>query len=92
MGRPNVICGDALFGHFAFYTQRRYLEGVTTLLDDYRDLIDPERARAERNRRRVTKAVKPLSCLWSGNAWKYMRRLATERITGQKTEIKNPPL
>src|SRR5438045_366838 len=33
--RPNVICGDALFGHFAYYPQRAYLEGVTTLLEEY---------------------------------------------------------
>ncbi len=27
--RPNVICPEALFGHYAFYTQRKYLETVT---------------------------------------------------------------
>jgi hypothetical protein len=26
LGRPNVICPRALFGHYAFYTQRPYLE------------------------------------------------------------------
>ena len=33
--RPCEICGDALFAHFAFYTQRPYLEGATTLLGRY---------------------------------------------------------
>jgi hypothetical protein len=33
--RPCEICGDALFAHFAFYTQRPYLEGATTLLERY---------------------------------------------------------
>jgi len=32
---PCEICGDALFAHFAFYTQRPYLEGATTLLERY---------------------------------------------------------
>lgn len=26
LGRPNEVCPDALFGHYAFYTQRDYLE------------------------------------------------------------------
>jgi hypothetical protein len=26
LGRPNVICSEALFGHYAFYPQRHYLE------------------------------------------------------------------
>ncbi len=34
--RPNEICTDALFGHYAFFTQRRYLEMVAPqILDQY---------------------------------------------------------
>ena len=34
--RPCMICGKAVFAHFAFYTQRPYLEGATNLLECYR--------------------------------------------------------
>src|SRR5439155_20428144 len=34
---PSVICGDALIAHFAYYTQRPYLE-TTNLLEEYRQL------------------------------------------------------
>jgi hypothetical protein len=34
-GRPCEICGSALFAHFAYYTQRPYMENATTLLDRY---------------------------------------------------------
>lgn len=38
-GRPTAICREALFGHFAFYTQRPYLEYTSSsLLDEYREL------------------------------------------------------
>lgn len=36
--RPNVIYGQALVVHFAFHTQRPYLESETNLLSAYRDL------------------------------------------------------
>lgn len=38
LGRPNVIHGQALVAHFAFHTQRAYLEKETNLLSAYRDL------------------------------------------------------
>ncbi len=38
LGRPNVIHGQALVAHFAFHTQRAYLEKETNLLETYRDL------------------------------------------------------
>jgi len=34
--RPCCICGNALFVHFAFYTQREYLEEHTDLLQRYK--------------------------------------------------------
>ena len=72
--RPNVICGDAVFGHFAYYTQRAYLEGITTLLDDCRTTsLIPEFARATRRKRQMDKVVKPLFIVRSHRAWKFLR-------------------
>lgn len=39
-GRPNDICGQTLFCHFSFYTQRGYLD-TTNILKKYRKIIDP---------------------------------------------------
>ncbi len=36
--RPCEICGEAIFSHFAFYTQRSYLEKATALLERYHAL------------------------------------------------------
>ena len=38
VGRPNAINGKALVSHFAYHSQRRYLEGETTLLSRYRQI------------------------------------------------------
>jgi hypothetical protein len=81
-GRANMICGDALFGHFAYYPQRAYLEQMTTLLEEYRELIDPQFARSQRLRRPVQRIVKPLSAVRSPRAWKFLRRVTHERLTG----------
>jgi hypothetical protein len=35
LGRPALICGDALFSHFAFYTQRTCLEEGSNCLEVY---------------------------------------------------------
>lgn len=78
--RPNMICGEALFGHFAYYTQRTYLEQVTGLLEEYRELIDPDYARSRRLRRPVLRVIKPLSAVCSPRAWRYLRRVVRERI------------
>lgn len=32
LDRPNVVCREAIFSHFAFYTQRRYVEAVAPVL------------------------------------------------------------
>ena len=37
LGRPNVICGNSIVSHFAFYTQRAHLDS-TNVLDGYRKL------------------------------------------------------
>ena len=39
-GRYNEICGQTLFCHFSFYTQRGYLDS-TNILSKYRKIIDP---------------------------------------------------
>jgi len=36
--RPCEICGEAIFAHFAFYTQRPYLEEATALRVEYQSL------------------------------------------------------
>ncbi len=41
LSRPNAICGRSLVAHFAFYTQRPYLEHHTQLLADYHRLAAP---------------------------------------------------
>jgi hypothetical protein len=35
--RPNLVCGDSIVSHYAFYTQRPYLD-TTDILDKYRQL------------------------------------------------------
>ena len=40
-GRPNAICPDALFAHYAFWTQRTYVESTSPfLLRQYRELAE----------------------------------------------------
>jgi hypothetical protein len=41
-GRPAMICGDALFVHFAYFTQRDYLEAETNFLDAYTAVAEGE--------------------------------------------------
>ncbi len=40
MGRPNQICGNALFSHYSFYTQREYLNSFTNVLQGYYTLAN----------------------------------------------------
>jgi hypothetical protein len=37
IGRPNLVCGNSIVSHYAFYTQRPYLD-TTDILDKYRQL------------------------------------------------------
>lgn len=39
-GRPNEICGQTIFCHFSFYTQRAHLDS-TNILKLYKKIIDP---------------------------------------------------
>ena len=52
LGRPNVIHGQALVAHFAFHTQRSYLEKETDLLQTYRQLSRQINAKALATNRR----------------------------------------
>lgn len=38
MNRYNIICGTALVVHYAYYTQREYLDNNTNLIDEYRKI------------------------------------------------------
>ena len=41
LGRPNVVCTPALFGHYAFFTQRKYLEQTSPeILARYRHIAE----------------------------------------------------
>ncbi|QDT70923.1 hypothetical protein [Lacipirellula limnantheis] len=63
LGRPNVICTDALFGHYAFLTQRPFLERTSPeILASYRQLSEqaaasPHLPLLEQSYLRVRRAV-----------------------------------
>jgi hypothetical protein len=48
IGRPNAICGGAIAAHFAYYTQREWLEANTDLLDRYGELARNAEGRGKR--------------------------------------------
>jgi hypothetical protein len=74
IGRPGVICGDALFSHFAFYTQRPYLDNFTALLDWYKALahgpLSPRTAVWLRLKGMI-KSLGLIGCPW---AWSFLAR------------------
>ena len=43
-GRVNAICGRSLVSHFAFWTQRDYLERETDILHQYREIAGAKNA------------------------------------------------
>jgi hypothetical protein len=64
LGRPNVVCTEALFGHYAFLTQRPYLERTSPeILASYRRVSEqaaatwPSFPLAEQSSLRVRRAV-----------------------------------
>lgn len=79
MGRPNIICGDAVFGHFAYYPQRRYLETVTPFLDEYRALCFPAR-RDPALLRHIKRAFKPLNAVRSPYTREFLRKRLKPRL------------
>ncbi len=64
LGRPNAACGDALFAHFAFFTQRPYLEWTwPQLIGHYQDI-----ARQKPTRQSLNEAALKLI---RHTAWRY---------------------
>jgi hypothetical protein len=64
LGRPNAACGDALFAHFAFFTQRPYLEWTwPQLIGHYREI-------AQRGSSRKS-IDEPALKLLRHTAWRY---------------------
>ena len=61
INRPNMICGDALFGHFAFYIQRDYLELCTVLLEEYKAIALGENGFSGKLSRMILSIVKRLT-------------------------------
>jgi hypothetical protein len=70
--RPNTICGDALFSHFAFYTQRPFLEGATVLLDQYGDVLTGRDSSSRRAMLAIKGFFKPMTLIISVFAWRYL--------------------
>lgn len=53
-GRPNVACSTALFAHFAYYTQRPYLEWTwPELIDHYRRIAEQKPSSAAPSERQL---------------------------------------
>ncbi len=75
-GRPCTICGDALFSHFAFHTQRHFLERHTNLLDWYAALALGQLDSMTALKLRVMAPFRSLSLLWSLWFWVSLRRKA----------------
>lgn len=38
--QPNIVCGSSIVAHFAFFTQREYLEKNTQILQEYRVIAE----------------------------------------------------
>jgi hypothetical protein len=66
------LIGDALFSHFAFYTQRPFLEGATVLLDQYGDLLTGRDSPSHRAMLAIKSFFKPATLIGSSFAWQYL--------------------
>jgi hypothetical protein len=77
LGRPNAGCGDALFAHLAFFTQRPYLEWTwPQLIDHYREV-------AERGAT-APSWTEPTLKLIRHTAWRYGRPVRKLRLSIEK--------
>lgn len=61
LNRPNVICGNALFGHFAFYIQRDYLEFCTALLEEYKAIAFDDHSISGKLHREILGRIRKLT-------------------------------
>ena len=78
MQRANLLCGDAVFGHFAYYPQRHYLETATPFLQEYRALCFPE-TRDSVSARKLKRALKPFNILTSPYTRAYIGKRLRKR-------------
>jgi hypothetical protein len=89
IGRACVICGDALFSHFAFWTQRPYLDEFTALLDWYSALIHGPVSPVKVAWLRLKDMVKFLGLIGCSWAWSFLirelRRILTRNLFWLKT-------
>lgn len=53
INRPNEICGNALFSHFAFFMQKPFLEQSTALLEEYKSIAFNDKSLINSTRRRL---------------------------------------
>jgi hypothetical protein len=75
LGRPNAACSNALFAHFAFYTQRTVLEWTWPELVGHYQAIAEQRPAVPRNGEAVLKLVRNVH--W--RIRKYTQRLRARR-------------
>lgn len=85
LDRPNLICGDAIFCHFAFTHQRPYLENMTNLLNEYRNISEISvpgllcrNLFAPYNRENARLKLKSLKALLG--SWNFVRHLSSRRV------------
>lgn len=90
-GRPAAVCADALFGHYAFFTQRKFLDNVAPeVLDAYRRIAlagDPRNAAAPTPLQRFGLSVKRnrSRIYWNARAAVHGAKHLTKRL------IPSPP-
>jgi hypothetical protein len=79
LGRPNAACGDALFAHFAFFTQRPYLEWTwPELIGHYHQIADEQPLRQSLNEVGLT--------LLRHSAWQYGKHVRKLRASLRKRD------
>jgi hypothetical protein len=91
LGRPNVVCAGALFGHYAFYTQRKYLERTSKdILARYRQIASQVVIPGESRRPLLLRTYEGLRWTAAETVWhtKYgVRHLGKKMSTRIKNSI-----
>jgi len=89
MGRPNAVCTSALFGHYAFYTQRKYLEATSRdILARYRRLSSQVAAVDDQKRPLLLRTYEKLHWTAAETAWQAKNGVRNLR-KGISNRIKN---
>jgi hypothetical protein len=79
LGRANAACGDALFAHLAFFTQRPYLEWTwPELVDHYRHIAEQQPSQTTLNEVGLR--------LIRHSAWKYGKHVRKIRASLKKRQ------